>query len=139
MTKKINPVFVLLIMLAAAVSLIGCREAAPPISQDISAAEAHVLIQQSAANPDFVILDVRTTEEYSSGHLENAVLVDFNAENFRGEVAKLAKDDTYLVYCRSGARSRSAADVMAELGFQKVYNMQAGFNEWQAEGFPVVP
>jgi len=50
----------------------------------------------------------------------------------------LDKNKTYLIYCRSGARSGSALDIMAELNFREVYNILGGINQWKAEGFPTV-
>ena len=52
-----------------------------------------------------ITLDVRTPSEFQSGHLVNAVNIDFEGQNFEGEVNKLDKDKTYAVYCRSGRRS----------------------------------
>ena len=114
------------------------KQATTQIIEDITAQEAFTLIQENHSNPDFVILDVRTPQEFSEGHLEDAVNIDFRAEDFREKVNELDKSKTYLVYCRSGARSRSASDVMEELGFEEGYNMLGGIIQWEAEGLPVV-
>jgi len=108
------------------------------ILEDVAAQEAFDLIQQNKGNPDFLIIDVRTPEEFKDGHIENAILIDFYAENFTDEIAKLDREKTFFIYCRSGNRSGQALDIIAELGFQEVYNLSAGIREWIAQGFPIV-
>jgi rhodanese-related sulfurtransferase len=105
---------------------------------NVSAVEAFSLIQTNSDNPDFIIIDVRTSAEYDSGHIENAVLVDYNSANFREEISKYDRDKKYLIYCRTGRRSAGARDIMEELGFSYIYHMDGGITEWVAEGFPVV-
>lgn len=68
------------------------------ITRDITPAEAYALIQQNAGNDKFVILDVRTFEEYYAGHLENAALVDVQSEAWFPTLEALKRDYTYLVY-----------------------------------------
>ncbi len=108
------------------------------ILEDVAAQEAFDLIQQNKGNPDFLIIDVRTPEEFKDGHIENAILIDFYAENFTDEIAKLDREKTFFIYCRSGNRSGQALDIMAELGFQEVYNLSVGIKGWIAQGFPIV-
>ena len=95
------------------------------------------LIKANENNMEFVLLDVRTPEEYSQGHLKNSINIDFYSTNFSAELGKLEKNRTYLVYCRSGRRSASAAGQMKSLGFTKVSNMLGGINQWLQEGRPV--
>jgi len=79
---------------------------------------------------------VRTPEEFADGHIENAINLDYYSETFGDELNKLDKNKTYLVYCRSGRRSRNALDIMEELNFREAYNMSGGIIEWKAEGLP---
>jgi rhodanese-related sulfurtransferase len=97
-----------------------------------------ILFAGSTTNVPTVI-DVRTPQEYAGGHITfgNILNIDFTAPSFKNEVGKLDKTKTYVVYCRSGARSAAASQVMAELGFQHIFNMTGGFTDWQAQGFPV--
>jgi rhodanese-related sulfurtransferase len=106
--------------------------------EDITTKEAFDLIQNNSENPDFVILDVRTLDEYNSGHIENASMLDFYNESFRDDLDQLDKNDTYVVYCRSGNRSRSATDIMVELGVKDVYNMLGGIVQWNKDGYKIV-
>ena len=109
-----------------------------PIIKDITAPQAQSLIQKNRQNKDFVIIDVRTPSEYTSGHIENAVNIDYSASNFRDEADKLDKNKVYLIYCRSGSRSKKALETMKELGFAEVYNLIGGITSWEVEGLPTV-
>ncbi len=139
-------VLVLSLSLVIGVILIGgCvrDETATPetptqIIEDITPQEAFTLIQNNQNNPDFVIIDVRTREEFSGGHIENATNIDFYSETFRDMLNNLDKNKTYLIYCRSGARSGSTLDIMAELNFKEVYNILGGMLQWQSEELPTV-
>jgi len=116
----------------------GCVRDETATIEDITPQEAFTLIQNNQNNPDFVILDVRTAEEVADGHIENAINIDFYSEAFRDELNKLDKNKTYLIYCRSGGRSGSALDIMAELNFKEAYNLLGGINQWKAEGLSTV-
>ncbi len=132
---------VLLISLVIGVVLTGgcvSQETPTQIIEDITPQEAFTLIQNNKNNPDFVILDVRTPEEFADGHLENATNLDYYSETFRDELNKLDKDKTYLVYCRSGKRSRNAVDIMEELNFKEAYNMTGGIIQWLEEDLPIL-
>lgn len=80
-------------------------------------------------NADHVVLDVRTDAEYASGHLPKAKLINVMDASFSGKVDALDKSKTYLVYCRSGSRSRGACEIMASRGFQ-VFNLDNGIMGW---------
>lgn len=82
------------------------------------------------------VLDVRTEKEYKEGHLEGAVLIDFYGETFKAEIEKLPKDKPYLLYCRSGGRSMKTLNMMKEMGFKNVSEMEGGFLAWSGKGFP---
>lgn len=114
------------------------QETPTQIIEDITPQEAFTLIQETQNNPDFVIIDVRTPEEFAEGYIENAINIDFYAETFRDELNKLDKDKTYFIYCRSGNRSGSALAIMAELNFREVYNLSGGITAWGREGLPIV-
>ena len=132
----------LTILLATSVAAIGCtgtETVAPPetssqIIKDIAPQEAVALIQDNQNNPDFIILDVRTPEEVAEGYIKDAINIDYYSKSFRDELDQLDKNQTYLIYCRSGARSGKSRDIMAELNFREVYNILGGFIRWQAEG-----
>lgn len=83
------------------------------------------------ADPNAVVLDVRTAPEVASGALPNAVHIDINSPDFAGKVSALDKSKTYLVYCRSGKRSAAACSIMEKQGFTSIYNLQGGILTWK--------
>ena len=113
------------------------QETLTQIIDNVTPREAFNLIQDNQNNPDFVIIDVRTPEEFAEEHIENAINIDFRSETFRDGLNQLDKNKTYLIYCRSGGRSRNALDIMAELNFREAYNMLGGINGWKVEGLPI--
>jgi rhodanese-related sulfurtransferase len=112
----------------------------PPEPQiyDVTVDKAYDLIRENAGNPDFIIIDVRTQEEYNSGYIKGAINIDFYSEDFRTELDALDRDKVYLIYCHTARRSSGARDMMAELGFKEVYNMSGGIVVWETQGRPVV-
>ena len=112
------------------------QEAPAQIIEDITPQEAFTLIQDNQTNPDFVILDVRTPEEFAHGYIENALNIDFYSKTFQDEVDNLDRNKTYLIYCRSGNRSGQALALMEKLNFREVYNISDGIIGWQAEKLP---
>ena len=110
------------------------------VAQDIkelTAPEARKLIEKRRNDSNFVILDVRTPEEFVAGHIEDALLVDFTAPDFEYNIQTLPRNKTYLVYCRSGNRSSKAARLMRENGFSSLLNLKDGITDWQKQGLPV--
>jgi len=118
------------------VSTSGCVPT--QIIEDITPQEAFTLIQNNQNNPDFVVIDVRTPEEFTEEHIENATNINFYSESFRDMLNNLDKNKTYLIYCKVGGRSGSALDIMVELNFKEVYNVSGGIIAWNAEGLPTV-
>ncbi len=107
-------------------------------TKNITPAEAFELIKKNSTNQNFVILDVRTPEEFDEESIENAININYYDDDFRAELNKLDKNKTYLVHCKSGRRSAMALDVMEELNFKVVYNMLGGIAGWKQEGLPTV-
>ncbi len=114
------------------------QPASTQIIENITPQEAFSLIQDNQNNPDFVIIDVRTPEEFAEEYIENAINLDYYSETFSDELNQMDKNKNYLIYCRSGGRSGNALDIMAELNFMEVYNILDGMIGWKAEGLPIV-
>lgn len=106
--------------------------------KDITVTQADSLITANSANPDFNILDVRTYNEYSDGHIQDAINIGLSSPNFGIQLDSLDKNDIYLVYCKSGGRSARAIDTMQVLGFYETYNMLGGISAWIAAGYQTV-
>ncbi len=88
-------------------------------------------------DPQVIILDARTAEEYQEGHLEGAILIDVKENDFLTKAEQLLpKEKKVAVYCRSGRRSATAAGILGEKGYQ-VVNLQGGITAWKAAQMPV--
>lgn len=84
------------------------------------------------------LLDVRTPQEYTEGHIDGAINIDVKSDDFQQIAEKeLSKESTVFVYCRSGRRSLDAADRLTKLGYYKVVNLKGGIIEWKDNGFTV--
>lgn len=112
--------------------LTGCSQ---PVKEEkidyhqISAEEAKSLMQ---SEENYIILDVRTKEEYEEKHIPGAVLVP-NETIGEEEIPELPdKDQMILVYCRSGNRSKQAAEKLAALGYTNIFEF-GGINDWTGE------
>ncbi|MFM7218062.1 MAG: rhodanese-like domain-containing protein [Bacteroidota bacterium] len=86
---------------------------------------------------DVVILDVRTPQEFSEGHLTGARNLDFSSEGFSASLPGMDKNTPYLVYCKSGRRSAMAASQMKDAGFKNVTDLKGGITAWQEARLPV--
>ncbi len=86
---------------------------------------------------DVQLVDVRTPEEYSEGHIKNSLNINVQGSSFEAEVAKLDKKRPVMVYCRSGGRSASAQRMLIDMGFAEVINLDGGIRGWQSAGKPV--
>lgn len=146
MSRVPRPIAVMLAGLAAgAVLLTGCTSADSPVAgTGAVAAEPAVRVGDAdsvaallASEPDRIVLDVRTPQEFAAGHLEGAVLVDFNAPDFAERIAEFDPDADYVIYCRSGNRSSGARAVMAEQGFSDVVDVDGGILAWEQAGLPI--
>jgi thioredoxin len=89
------------------------------------------------STPQPAIIDVRSPEEFSGQHIDNAVNIDWNGTDFEGKIGKYGKTKPIFVYCMSGGRSKKAAEKLAELGFTKIYELQGGIMKWNAAGLSV--
>lgn len=91
-------------------------------------------ISQMEADANVVILDVRTEDEYNDGIIEGAINIDIHkGQGFISEIEALDKTKKYYVYCRSGARSGKACEIMNELGFENAYNLEGGIMGWNGD------
>ena len=89
------------------------------------------LQEQTSAS---VILDVRTAEEFESGYIKGALKLDIRGgADFLASIEKFDKSKSYFVYCRSGARSGQACQLMSQMGFSAVYNLYGGVLAWEGD------
>jgi phage shock protein E len=111
--------------------LAGCSNSAA--IEDVDVPQAATILDQGEA----IILDVRTPQEYASGHLPGAINIDVEASDFADRVSGLDEAAETLVYCQTGNRSGVATDQMADLGFSDLADLQGGIEAWSAAGEPV--
>lgn len=91
-------------------------------------------IAQLESDGDAVILDVRTEDEYNDGIIANAVNIDIHqGQVFVSAIEALDKNKKYFVYCRSGARSAKACEIMNELGIENAFNLTGGILAWNGD------
>lgn len=82
--------------------------------------------KDSISNKKVQLIDVRTPEEYKSGHIKDAINIDFFSGKFNVEFNKLDKEKPVYIYCRSGSRSRQTANKLAAMGFKEIYDLKGG-------------
>jgi len=90
------------------------------------------------ANKDILLIDVRTPEEFASGHLENAVNMNYFDSDFAAQLKTLDKNKPVYLYCKSGRRSANAAQKLEDMGFVKIYDLDGGILNWNAKGFTIL-
>lgn len=102
-------------------------------TQLVDASKAEKLV----ADKKVVVLDVRTPAEFAKGHIAGATNLDFRDAEFKAKVAKLDKNQPYLVNCAAGGRSARACEAMGQLDFKVLYDLQGGMTAWEKAGKPV--
>ena len=113
---------------------VSCGDTNSQIIENLKAEKFHQLIEKG----DGIIIDVRTAQEFSSGHIIDATNIDYYANDFIDKLNIVRKDVAIYVYCRSGGRSSSAANKMEKLGFTKVYNLLGGIGSWDSAGYKTI-
>lgn len=99
---------------------------------------AFALIQKNRKNPNFVIIDLRSEEQWKKQRIRDSVNMDFNQEHFQEELKSLPRDKTYLIHCQIGTRSAETFSFMREFHFEHVYNLKEGIENWIREGLPTI-
>lgn len=104
-------------------------------AQAVNADQFEKLLQQ---HPNAQLLDVRSAEEYKTGHIAHALLADINDKNtFTEKISTLDKTKPVYIYCLGGSRSHAAAQWMRSSGFTEVIELGGGFKTWTSAGKPV--
>ncbi|MDD4972539.1 MAG: rhodanese-like domain-containing protein [Paludibacter sp.] len=95
--------------------------------------EVYMMLQQPRK---WVIIDVRTFDEYHQGHIKGALNIDIRQPDALQKISKLDRNSNYIVHCRTNHRSKVAVDYMVQNGFKIVYQMTDGMNGWILNNFP---
>ena len=99
------------------------------VYMNITAQEAKELMDTQTG---YIILDTRTQEEYDQGHIPGAILIPYDEVLEKAEGILTDKDQLILVYCRSGRRSKIAADDLVKLGYTNIREF-GGIIDWPYE------
>lgn len=132
----------IMVLLFVSVSFIACGQKDGTKDKAVAGGDANIeLISPEAlskANNGIQLIDVRKPEEFSSGHIENAVNMNFYDADFKSQLNSLDKTKEVYLYCRSGGRSGKTAKMMKEMGFEKIYDLEGGMINWEKNSMKVV-
>jgi len=134
--KRLIMMTAVLIVMPLAVLACGNGEQTADGYENASIAHTHDHWQQGAQSPiPFMLLDVRTKEEYAEGHISGAKLIPIQALAER--MSEVPHNKQVYVYCKSGGRSSRASKLLASNGYTNIENIKGGFDAWKAAGYPV--
>ena len=119
----------MLLTLAFPFGCVGCSDGGSATYDQISGAEAKALMDSESG---YIIIDARTQEEYDQGHIPGAILIPEYEIEGRAEKELPDKNQLILVYCRSGGRSKIAAEELGKLGYTNVKEF-GGIIDWEYE------
>ena len=127
---QFNKTLLLIFLLVSFISLIACNDIS---SQRVSAEDFYTKLVDDNSS---IIIDVRTPEEFSKGHLRNALNINWFDENFESQVEILSRERPVFIYCLSGGRSAKALDKISGMGFKNSYELDGGILEWRKNNYP---
>ena len=87
---------------------------------------------------DYILVDVRTIEEYESGHIQDAINFDFYSGSFQKEILSLDKSSSIILYCRTQNRSTKTANYLKESGYNEITVIAGGITSWVKNGNDLV-
>ena len=129
MLKRNKRFLIALLTFALPFGCVGCSDGGSATYEQISGAQAKALMDSESG---YVIIDARTQEEYDQGHIPGAILIPEYEIADRAEKELPGKDQLILVYCRSGRRSKIAAEELVKLGYTNVKEF-GGIIDWEYE------
>lgn len=131
--------------MSALCALFGCQRkpadsalGSKGIYKNISARDAHELIDSHRVNSELLILDVRTPSEFQSGHIDGAINLNCNSSDLQAKLSNLDSTKIYCVYCALGTRSNRVMKIMKSMKFETVYNIKGGIHAWNSAGYNTV-
>jgi len=127
---QFNKTLLSIFLLVSFISLIACNDIS---SQRVSAEDFYTKLVDDNSS---IIIDVRTPEEFSKGHLRNALNINWFDENFESQLEILSRERPVFIYCLSGGRSAKALDKISGMGFKNSYELDGGILEWRKNNYP---
>ncbi len=128
--KKIS----ILLSVVIGLTLLNCKQST---AQQSTLLEPQEFKEFLSVN-DVLLVDVRTPKEFNSGHIKNAININFLSAEFEKEIKKLDTTKTLVIYCRSGNRSGKSASIFVKVGFDQLYDLKGGVLKWQKNGLKLV-
>ena len=117
---------------------LSCNTKPPLNEQEKSAIHVVKPTEFKEKSKNQVIIDIRTPQEFSQGHIEGAINMNYFDHSFMEQIGKYDKSKPIFLYCRSGNRTSSAAAKIAKLGFEEVYDLQGGIMSWSKENLQII-
>ncbi len=117
--------------IAAMFFFLGKKSKVPLVTQD-------ELVAAQKAGDDILILDVRSIDEFDSGHIKNAVNIPVNELHERIQELKTYKEKDVIVHCAMGPRAYKAEAFLLQSGFTRVKHLKGDMNAWRKRGLPIV-
>lgn len=97
--------------------------------QRVSKEEFKTFLSENKGNVQLV--DVRTQDEYVAGSIEGATNMDFYGADFKAQLETLDKEEPVMIYCKSGGRSGQTLEMMKDMGFKTVLELEGGYSGWE--------
>ncbi len=121
--KKLTLLFVFSILISC-----NSQKTTQPTVIDLKTLKTHVI------GKDVQLVDVRTPEEYSEGHIDDATNINImDSETFIEKMQLLDKEKPIYLYCKMGGRSKKASEKLKELGFKSIFDYSGGYSEWSTK------
>lgn len=117
----------LILLLSVGVFLISCKEQETEHYKVLEVAQ----FEQAISENTVTLIDVRTPEEYQSGHIKSAQNANIQSSDFKAQMKRFDREKPVYIYCRSGARSAKAGKILEEMGFKEVYDLKGGVLAWR--------
>ena len=83
---------------------------------------------------DYILIDVRTQDEFDLGHIDSAINLDFYSDTFQNEILSLPKNEKIVLYCRTYNRSSKTAAILKQNGYRDILVISGGITEWVKNG-----
>ncbi len=130
--SKINQFRALALFISISIFIYACGYDTSNINLSFNECEYKLL------DSSLVLVDVRTASEIKEGYIENAIFINFYDDDFSQQISMLDKNKPTIIYCQKGGRSLKACQIMLDMGFSEVYNLEGGAYGWFMHGKKMV-
>ncbi len=126
-------------MVLVSFAFFSCAQDTKKSSQNGEQVIQYISPQELQARIDTIqLIDIRTSQEFQSGHLKNAININYFDRDFLSKINQLDKNKEVYIYCRSGNRTSSAIRKLKDLGFPKIYDLKGGILNWNRNNLKTV-